>query len=531
MHITSIAFEGLRKLRLNHNKEKSRAPTLSALAPKRINVIIGPNGGGKSTIVDIIRCCSDSQVLTHISRENIGSSTRSTFAVEFNDRRRFDVQFTIRKPQVYAVEMKVKGPYGISALTHDIIEHGTVPETLSTLTTTLNLKVCVRTHHDERDTSLPAFIAALNAEASRLVGLLAYPLHPRQSSMDRPDFDPDADSSNDTRDEIDEEAQWLLDNPWPAISITDEGLLKVFFNDDQMQPNFLPMTLLPSGWRAFGGLLGWLAEVPHGSICVIEEPETHLHPTLLRLLMRRLGEMASDPQRQLQLFITTHAPAMIDVRAWAIEDVALFEVDGFEARDLTEQSHVLSLLGVRPSDVSQANGVIWVEGASDKLYLLHWIDLLSQKNKTAAPKENHDYAFLPYGGSMLKHYSANHEAGLIDMFRINRNSFVVMDRDLDFLDASKPGGTELTKSRFLKDVASWLTQEYTMESYLPTAFFERYFSIVDGRVVKDSGYSKTDIAEFFREEYQTFDHSFKPGTDLPERISELLATINQWNQL
>lgn len=526
MHITSIAFEGLRKLRLNHNHSTNaklqRAST--ALLPKQINVIIGPNGAGKSTIVDIVRCCADPQVLTSISRENIGSETRSAFTIDFKDQRSFQVEFTIRKAQVYQVEMNVRHNSEISLKTYGTLDRGNVPDTLSNLTKSLACNVFVRTRHDERGVCLDAFVAALNGDATRLVGLLKYPLHPQQSSMDRFDVDPDFDE----KEHVDAD---VFENPGPAISIKNEHLLNVFFNDDQMQPNQLPLTSLPSGWRAFGGLLGWLSTVPPGSICVIEEPETHLHPTLLRLLMRRLGEMATDPQRQLQLFITTHASAMIDVRAWPIGEVALFEVDGYEARDLTEQSNVLSLLGVKPSDVSQANGVIWVEGPSDRLYLLHWMELLSKKTNTPQPKENHDYAFLPYGGSLLKHYSVQGEDELIDMFKINRNSFVVMDRDLDFLNGQKPSGTELTKARFLEDVASWLTQEYTMESYLPTAFFDQYFSIDGGRVKQKNSVSKAEIAERFREQYSSFDQSFKAGTDLPERISQLIETIQQWNQL
>ena len=77
MHINSIGFRGLRKLGLNHDLHNSdfKIADIEQLQASAINVVVGPNGGGKSTIMDLIRAMSDAKVLSTIARESITTAT------------------------------------------------------------------------------------------------------------------------------------------------------------------------------------------------------------------------------------------------------------------------------------------------------------------------------------------------------------------------------------------------------------------------------------------------------------------------
>jgi putative ATP-dependent endonuclease of OLD family len=57
-------------------------------------------------------------------------------------------------------------------------------------------------------------------------------------------------------------------------------------------------------------------------------------------------------------------------------------------------------LGYHASDLLQSNGVIWVEGPTDRLYLLKWLELTGLK-----AKEDLDFTIMFYGGRLLSHLS------------------------------------------------------------------------------------------------------------------------------
>ena len=92
-------------------------------------------------------------------------------------------------------------------------------------------------------------------------------------------------------------------------------------------------------------------------------------------------------------------------------------------------SEILDDLDVKASDLFQTNGIIWVEGPSDRLFILRWLEVFTD-NKF---REGIDFQFLYYGGRLLAHYeaseslSADHD--LINILTTNRNAVLVMDSD------------------------------------------------------------------------------------------------------
>jgi len=88
---------------------------------------------------------------------------------------------------------------------------------------------------------------------------------------------------------------------------------------------------------------------------------------------------------------------------------------------------VLDDLDIRASDILQANGIIWVEGPSDRLYLNRWIELWT----VGALREGAHYQILQYGGSLLAHLDAeppDTPSDTIHILTLNRNAAVLLER-------------------------------------------------------------------------------------------------------
>lgn len=153
---------------------------------------------------------------------------------------------------------------------------------------------------------------------------------------------------------------------------------------------------------------------PEESLFCIEEPETSLHPGLLRQLALFL--LQHTPH---QYLMTTHSNHLLDL-AEQRDDVLIHRVsksvekDGkasFLIRECTRDRDILLDLGVRASSVYLANCTIWVEGISDRLYLRTWMsrylhDLPEgpEKSRLAGYLENYHYTFIEYQGGTLGHW-------------------------------------------------------------------------------------------------------------------------------
>lgn len=204
-----------------------------------------------------------------------------------------------------------------------------------------------------------------------------------------------------------------------------------------------------------------------------EELENNLHPALLRRLFQYLEDYAVNEKAT--IFLTTHSSIALDLFGVS-EHAQIIHVshDGESAHTTTVPAHsdlikIISELGARPSDLLQANGLIWVEGPSDRIYLNRWIDLYTD----GCLREGRDYQCVFYGGALLAQVQfaspEDEAAKLANLFQINHNLIVVCDGDRTAkADNLKPRVERIREEvKKIDDAHIWITDAKEIENYIP----------------------------------------------------------------
>lgn len=200
-----------------------------------------------------------------------------------------------------------------------------------------------------------------------------------------------------------------------------------------------------------------------------EELENNLHPALQRRLFDYLFQYGKDHPNA-YIFLTTHSHIAINTFANK-PDTQILHVkkeNGFSTIDtidsFTSKTHVLEDLDVRASDIFQSNGIIWVEGPSDRIYIKRWLEIWGDKDLI----EGADYQFLYYGGRLLSHYTTEETEDLINILSTNRNAAIVIDSDKRTNEAQINDTKMRIQKEFKdKDMLCWITEGKEIENYLP----------------------------------------------------------------
>lgn len=254
------------------------------------------------------------------------------------------------------------------------------------------------------------------------------------------------------------------------INLNDEW--EIFFEDSEV--NRIALSKMGSGVKTVLLVLLNLIVRPifesesiNSYVFAFEELENNLHPAMQRRLYNYIKEYSEKTTTY--FFLTTHSNVVIDAFS-TYEKSQIIHVthDGIKTTTSTLLSFqdikkLLNELGLKASDILQSNGVIWVEGPSDRNYLNKWIKLIAPDLK-----EGLHYSIMFYGGRLLSNLTFDFEwfnENVIPLIRININAYVVVDRDGN-TDDEKINTTKLRISQEIGDSKYWITKGREIENYL-----------------------------------------------------------------
>lgn len=249
----------------------------------------------------------------------------------------------------------------------------------------------------------------------------------------------------------------------------------------------IPLSHTGSGLKTILLVLVLINLVPHiegkplsDYLFGLEELENNLHPALQRRLLMYLRKKAVE--QGCHFFLTTHSNVAIDLFA-SDNEAQIIHVnhDGkcaYTKRITTyvDNKGILDDLDVRASDLLQANGIVWVEGPSDRLYFNKWMEVWSE----GRIKEGAHYQCVFYGGRLLAHLSVDDPDidpdDAVKILKVNRNAILLLDSD----KRNEDDGINSTKQRILNEVEKfgamgWLTTGKEVENYIPHEAIVKYY--------------------------------------------------------
>lgn len=290
---------------------------------------------------------------------------------------------------------------------------------------------------------------------------------------------------------------------------------------------------------------------PSEIVYIMEELENNLHPQLQRNLFKFIYEWSI--KHNVTLFITTHSHIPINMFS-ALPDANIIHLRNEDNKitprvtlSYEDSAKILADLDVKASDLLQSNGIIWVEGPTDRMYLNKWLEIYSQGRL----REGLQYQVVYYGGRLLSHYSAGTaeatQEELINFLLTNRNCAIVIDSD----KKAKTTRINDTKKRIRKefedkDLFVWITKGKEIENYIPASTITEMFgNQTNGEFglymnIKDylEGFKKGEGVRYERNKVafankvipllkkENLDDTY----DLKIRIESLVDTIDSWNK-
>ena len=332
------------------------------------------------------------------------------------------------------------------------------------------------------------------------------------------------------------------------VDYDDKRLWEVFLQENGAQR--VPLSKTGSGLKTIVLVLLNLLVIPNikaysGKRIVygFEELENNLHPALQRRLFEYIYEFSLE--NNVIFFLTTHSHIAINA-FFDKEDTSIYHVikengnakiKGIETH--IDKTEILDDLDVKASDILQSNGIIWVEGPSDRIYIKRWFELFTPNNY----KEGKHYQFLYYGGRLLSQYSAKEETDLINIITTNRNAAIVMDSDKRYKSAKLNDTKKRIMQEFDKqEMFYWVTKGKEIENYLPKQAIEamqgvqirkecRQYQLFPDYVekyYKNFSNKKVPFANKIKE-HLTVENS-KDILDLKKQTVQLYQQIKKWNE-
>lgn len=355
---------------------------------------------------------------------------------------------------------------------------------------------------------------------------------------------------------------------WPDSEFTDIVVQQVKENNKIFWEIFLeenniriPLSKCGSGLKTIILVLIKLLLIPtirrineSKIIYAFEELENNLHPHLQRNLFNFIIDWVEE--KGSTLFITTHSNVAINIFA-NLDSAQLIHVskkNGISRAEsinkYIDKNNILNDMGNLASDILQSNGIIWVEGPSDRMYINKWIEIISEGKL----KEHIHYQIMFYGGRLLSHLSladrddVNCENDdLINLMLMNRNSIIVIDSDKRNPDKEINATKKRLKEECEKyDSICWITEGKEIENYVPKSViddvfslesnteFGKYMTIIDyiNSISSGNGTKFENNKVKYANDFLNLINKDNMGIyDLINRVTEIVEKIKEWNNI
>lgn len=331
------------------------------------------------------------------------------------------------------------------------------------------------------------------------------------------------------------------------VSGSGNDLWEVFLQEKGQQR--VPLSKMGSGLKTIIIILLNLLIIPTLSegtkyIYAFEEIENNLHPALQRRIFNYLYDFSI--RNETTIFLTTHSHVAINC-FYNKEQSSIYHVEKVGGKasikrieSYIDKAEILSDLDVKASDILQSNGIIWVEGPSDRVYIKNWLRVFTDNSLI----EGQHYQFLYYGGKLLSHYSAKEVKDLISILLTNRNAAIVLDSDKKNQQASISD----TKKRIVNEFSelnmfNWVTKGKEIENYIPVDALRK---MMDDLTIRQCGRYEL-FPQYIEKRYKSFTskkvefankisqfinrQNSEEMMDLKNKIEELYRCIKKWNGL
>ena len=218
--------------------------------------------------------------------------------------------------------------------------------------------------------------------------------------------------------------------------ISDE---KVYIVDGDKEHNYC----IGSGYKSIANIILNLMEENY-NIILIDEIENHLHPSLLRTLIREIRSL----NKKSQIIATTHSPIVVN----ELLNDELMDVSGkkLDSTDQNNRKKLEKFLHPGRSEIVFADNIVLVEGYTEEMLLKHYLSF----------NENYNFTVVNVAGIMFEPY--------IDLCKLlNKKTVVISDTDIALSEKLEASSRFQNLKKLCTDKGIKLLEVYnTLESDL-----------------------------------------------------------------
>ena len=249
----------------------------------------------------------------------------------------------------------------------------------------------------------------------------------------------------------------------------------------------------------------------------IEEPELNMHPGLQNLFINTILTNEVLKNKNNRYFFTTHSNHLLNLCNKYPEDISIFTLSktiknkSVVKSEYKNNQSILDLIGVFNSYVIMANCSIWVEGISDRKYLMAYLMAYIKDRKLKEYKEDLDYTFFEYAGSNLLHYffsddleSIQELEKKIKALSLSNRIFLIADKDKNETKNKRHKKLKKLEGPYFKyETTGAIEIENTLSSEIIKKILEDVLSIPDNVIqnleTEESEYEGESLGSYLYE--------------------------------